>query len=141
MTLPRGIRNRNPGNIVRNAICWQGLSADQSSDPRFCVFAAPEWGIRAMARILIAYRERHGLDTVRGIVNRWAPPAENDTDAYVRHVAARLGVRTDARIDVRERTIMTPLVQAIIGHENGAGYADYYDGATIDSALTLAGIK
>lgn len=30
--LPRGIRNRNPGNIERESDRWLGMSADQSSD-------------------------------------------------------------------------------------------------------------
>jgi len=39
--IPRGIRNHNPGNIEKGDP-WQGLAADQSGDPRFAVFAAPE---------------------------------------------------------------------------------------------------
>lgn len=141
MTLPRGIRNNNPGNIERNKTPWRGLCADQSADTRFCVFDAPEWGIRAMAKILLTYYTRYGLNTVRGIVSRWAPPSENDTDAYVHAVAARLGVRTDERIDVHQRNVMTALIRAITAHENGTAYADTYDAATLDKGLSLAGIE
>ncbi len=80
---PRGVRNHNPGNIERDARTrWQGQAARQS-DPRFVVFTAPEWGIRAMARVLITYQDRHGCNTVAKIINRWAPPGENATSAYV----------------------------------------------------------
>ena len=34
--LPRGIRNKNPGNI-KLGTDWDGL-ADEQSDPVFCVF-------------------------------------------------------------------------------------------------------
>ena len=70
-TLPRGIRNHNPGNLEKGDP-WQGLADDQSADPRFAVFEAPEWGIRAIARLLITYRDKHGVNTVNGVVNRWA---------------------------------------------------------------------
>lgn len=133
----RGLRNHNPGNIERGAP-WQGLAADQSGDDRFAVFKAPEWGIRAIARILITYRDKYGLDTVRGIVNRWAPPVENDTDSYVRSVAGRLYVGPDDRINIEHFETARVLVEAIIKHENGS---QPYSDATIRKGLVLAGIE
>ena len=41
--LPRGIRNKNPGNI-KLGTDWDGL-ADEQSDPVFCVFKEAVWGI------------------------------------------------------------------------------------------------
>ena len=38
--LPRGIRNRNPGNIRRSRDRWKGLAPAQT-DPAFFVFDAP----------------------------------------------------------------------------------------------------
>lgn len=116
-TATRGIRNNNPGNIERGATKWQGMSADQSGDSRFAVFTSPEYGIRALARILGTYATAHGLNTVAGIVNRWAPPGENDTGAYARAVAAALRVSPTEKIDVKSR--LPELVTAIIKHENG----------------------
>ena len=135
--LPRGIRNHNPGNIERGAP-WQGLAADQSSDPRFAVFSDHKWGIRAIARVLITYQDKHGIRTVRGILDRWAPSTENDTIAYIRHVAARLGVKPSTTIDVYDYATMRPLVEAIIKHENGM---QPYSPAEIDEGLRLAGIE
>ena len=52
--VPRGIRNHNPGNVLRTkSVTWQGQAEDQSGDPEFVVFTAPEWGLRAIARILL----------------------------------------------------------------------------------------
>jgi hypothetical protein len=112
----RGLRNNNPGNIERTATVWRGMSADQSGDSRFIVFSSPEWGIRAMARVLRNYINR-GQDTVREIINTWAPPSENDTGAYVRAVAASIGVDPDARVSDAQ---MPGLIAAIIKHENGS---------------------
>ena len=54
--IPRGIRNNNPGNIRWSNDQWKGLiPKDQASDKAFCVFRSPEYGIRAMARILRKY--------------------------------------------------------------------------------------
>lgn len=133
----RGIRNRNPGNIDRNDTKWQGMAADQSGDARFVVFKTPEWGIRALAKTLMTYEHVHKLDTVRKIVNRWAPPSENNTSAYVKAVAAKVGVLPDDVIDVDSMDVMRPLVAAIIAHEN-AGYA--YAESVIDEGLRLAGV-
>jgi len=52
--LPRGIRNKNPGNI-KLGTDWDGL-ADEQSDPTFCIFKEAVWGIRALMRILLVYR-------------------------------------------------------------------------------------
>lgn len=111
----RGIRNNNPGNIVRTGTAWQGMSVDQSGDSRFIVFDSPEYGIRAMARILRNYMAQ-GFDTVEKIINRWAPPVENDTGAYVNAVANRIGVYPGQVLDA---SFLPPLIDAIILHENG----------------------
>jgi hypothetical protein len=112
---PRGIRNNNPGNIVRSGVSWVGMSPDQSGDSRFIVFSAPEYGIRAMARVLKNYIAG-GYTTVQQIINRWAPPIENDTSAYVNAVASSMGVYPTAQIDA---SFLEPLIAAIIQHENG----------------------
>ena len=141
----RGERNRNPGNIDRVAgVRWQGQAADQSGDPRFVVFAEPKWGIRAICRVLITYQDgrqaRDGsrIDSVREIVERWAPPGENDTGAYAEHVARLVQVGVDETIDVYRWDTMRPLVLAIIAHE--LGYQPYAD-ATLDAGLIAAGLQ
>lgn len=120
-TVPRGIRLNNPGNIKEapgDKTQWQGERATDD-DPVFEEFVSPEAGIRALARILVGYQRRYGLNTVTGIINRWAPGCENDTGSYIAHVASRLGVTPDQAIDVTRPETMASLVEAIIRHENG----------------------
>lgn len=140
---PRGIRNHNPGNI-RHGDPWQGLAAKQP-DKAFATFTSDAYGIRALARTLITYQDRYGLNTVRGIITRWAPPVENNTEAYVQSVAEQVGVPPDAQIDVQAYKVLCPLVEAIIRHENGRGPLKtantWYDEATISRGLTLAGVE
>lgn len=137
MSAPRGIRNNNPGNIRRSADPWQGLAKDQNDDA-FFQFAEPKWGIRALARVLISYQDRHGLRTVRAIISRWAPPVENKTSSYIDHVAHRLGVGADDPLDVHDYRVLRGLVEAIIAHENGQ---QPYTDAQIDAGLVLAGVE
>ena len=127
---PRGIRNNNPGNIVRSGVSWVGMSPDQSSDTHFIVFNSPEYGIRAMARVLKNYIAG-GYTTVQQIINRWAPPIENDTGAYVNAVASAMGVSPTAQIDA---SFLEPLIAAIIQHENGQ---QPYDASLIARGIDL----
>ena len=117
--LPRGIRNNNPGNI-RHGANWLGLKPNgRNMDSAFCVFTAPVYGIRALAKVLINYKRIHGLNTVRQIVSRYAPPNENQTTAYIQSVAKQLGVYPDTVIDIEERGVLTVFIKAVIRMENG----------------------
>lgn len=134
---PRGIRNNNPGNLEYTGIQWQGLD-NPPSDGRFCTFKKPEWGIRAMARNLLTYQEKHGLRTIRAIIGRWAPAPENDVDAYVNSVSLVTGILPDWQIDLRQYDTMAPLVEAMILHENGE---QPYTPDVISRGLKMVGIE
>ncbi len=126
----RGYRNKNPGNIryiVNNP--WNGQLAD---DNGYAVYDTPANGTRALGKELLK-RRAQGFRTVRDLIagkpasngNRaggWAPPNENDTEAYVRDLANFLGVDPDAPIDIDLR--LGDLARGIARHENG-----YLDGA------------
>ena len=114
--LPRGIRNNNAGNLENNGIDWEGLSSNQT-DSRFYQFDSPVMGIRALARTLKTYQSKYNIVTVSDIIDRWAPPNENDTEAYKHHVASILGVNQYEVIDVNK--YLVPLTESIILHENG----------------------
>lgn len=136
----RGFRNRNPGNIDYNARNrWQGQVGLEATGnpPRFAVFESHEYGIRALAMLLTTYQDRHGLRTIRGIVSRWAPGNENDTGAYIAHVARLMARDPGEDLDMHAYADLRPLVQAIITHELGG---NPYDAATIDRGLALAGV-
>ncbi|MDD3028850.1 MAG: structural protein P5 [Alphaproteobacteria bacterium] len=134
---PRGIRNNNPGNLRRSKDPWQGL-AESQTDEYFFVFKTPIYGIRALARTLIAYQDEHSLRTISQIINRWAPTNENDTAAYIADVAKDTGFRADHPLNMHDYGSLKPLVTAIIKHENGQ---QPYTAAQIDKALVLAGVE
>lgn len=116
--LPRGIRNNNPGNIRLSATRWQGQRGFQF-DPSFVEFTDPVLGLRALMRLLLTYHLKYGLDTVESLINRYAPPHENATDAYAHDVARRLGVGRRERLDLARPGILQELARAITCHENG----------------------
>lgn len=133
----RGIRNNNPGNIRKSKDKWQGL-ADVQTDKEFFTFKSPVWGIRAMARILIKYYDDYELNTIRKIIERWAPPVENNTKAYVNAVARDVGMDAGAELNLHRFADLFPLVKAIIQHENGS---QPYSDAEITKGLVLAGVE
>lgn len=136
-TKPRGIRNNNPGNLRRSGDPWQGL-ADRQTDMEFFTFKSAIYGIRALARTLISYQDKHGLRTIRQIISRWAPPNENNTNAYIRAVAADVEQDADQILDMHRFDHLLPLTKAIIRHENGQQpYAD----AELTKGLVLAGVE
>ncbi len=114
---PRGVRNNNPGNLeASSSNPWIGQTGN---DGRFAKFETPEHGIRALGRNLISY-QRQGIDTVGEIINRWAPPSDNnDTAAYIKAVCAQLGVTANQPLDASNPDTLQALCAAIIKHENG----------------------
>lgn len=114
-TAPRGLRNNNPGNIRETTgALWVGQTG---TDGEFAIFAAPEYGVRALARVLMTYQHKHDIDTVRGLVNRYAPSTENNTSSYEHHICQALGVEPLTTINIESR--LPELVRVIIRHENG----------------------
>jgi len=136
---PRGFRNLNPGNI-RKGQDWQGLvPANMNPDPDFDMFVSAEMGFRALVKVLLNYRKKHGLRTVGQMISRWAPPNENDTASYVRFVSTALGVQPDQEIELTRQTLFI-LAKAIARKENGRrpDGADWFSDASILAGVDLA---
>lgn len=136
---PRGIRNHNPGNIEYNpAVKWQGMVGPEPGEGRFAVFESPAYGIRAIARLLITYQDAHGINTIKGIVNRYAPSTENNTQTYIDHLCLLTGYGSGQAINAHKFDEVFPLIKAIIRHENGV---QPYTDAQITKGLVLAGVE
>ncbi len=137
---PRGIRNNNPGNIRLSKTAWQGQAGEQT-DPAFIIFTAPVYGLRALMKTLLTYHLKYGLDTVRSIINRYAPPVENDTGSYIYNVAKGMAVKPDDKIDLRAQEVLVALTQAIVLHENGrppqGRVPAWYDASVYSQAAAL----
>ncbi|WP_211849430.1 structural protein [Proteus mirabilis] len=134
MTRPaRGERNNNPGNI-RHGSKWQGLSAQQT-DKDFCQFVSPEYGIRATYKLLQTYQKKYELNTVESIIDRYAPPNENNTAGYINRAAKDIGVSVNEPINVSSKPVAIALATAIVGVE--LGYQPYSQKVFEDAWLLL----
>ena len=114
--VPRGVRLSNPGNIRLTKDHWLGM-AQYQPDESFVAFTESKWGYRAMARILLKHY-REGIDTIRGLITEWAPPSENNTEAYIEHVAEHCGV-ADPNASCDVPGLLPKLLEAITLHEQG----------------------
>lgn len=126
--MTRGFRNNNPLNIRRSADLWQGAAAVQT-DRAFVQFESMAYGYRAAWKVLDRYclhfRRVRKPYNVSNIIRRWAPPSENDTEAYIRSVVRLSGLggnenvpRPLTGVDL-ERTAR--LLAAMTCVENGIG--------------------
>ena len=125
----------NPGNIRDvPGQTWRGQIG--VSDSGFVIFSDPTYGIRAMGIILDNYRDLYDLRTIREMITRWAPPAENPTESYITFVSNMTGIPADRRITFftwwRDKN---KIVKAMIEFESGMRnqYSDNY----IRNALSL----
>lgn len=128
--LPRGIRNNNPGNLEAS-MQWLGMTG---SDGRYAIFKDAQHGIRALLINLHTYMETYGLRTISGIINRWAPPSENNTAAYIASVAKQTSLNPEQTLNYKSHALA--LAKAIVYHENGQ---NPYSESTFREAYQLAG--
>jgi hypothetical protein len=141
----RAVRNNNPGNI-RIGQPWQGLmpranmTRDQAAETAFCVFVSSAMGFRALAKVLFTYYPiLHGegkMYCVENIIERWAPPNENNTGAYVAHVAALTGLAPLQPLQPIGSAIQ-PIAKAISTHEVGSWA---FNEADLAQGISLAGL-
>lgn len=126
--LTRGYRNKNPGNIRSTSVKWQGEIG--KDDKGFVIFDTDTSGLRALAKLLLNY-EKKGYRTVRDIISRYAPKADNNnTEAYINSVASALNVDPDGLVMIAPR--LQELLPAIVKHENGF---NKYSAAEISAAI------
>ena len=135
---PLGIRNNNPGNL-RTGESWQGATGANSG---FVVFSDLSYGIRAAATVLVNNITDQGNNTIRKLISKYAPPSENNTDAYISAVSNSTGIAPDEKIGTDTQTLVK-MLHAIFIHENGAAQAslitdaDILEGINKMSALWL----
>lgn len=143
--MSRGIRNNNPGNIDYNPRNkWQGeLPFDPNIEPRHCRFVKPEYGIRALLKLLRTYSTYQGkqgigcgkIDTVEEIIERWAPAKDrNNTEGYINRVCKETGFNRRDCLDVYDKNTAFKMAKAIVQVENGQ---QPYDGAMFEKAYSL----
>ncbi|MBQ2362978.1 MAG: structural protein P5 [Bacteroidaceae bacterium] len=114
---PRGLRNNNPLNIRHSASKWQGARSEQT-DKSFVQFTSMAYGYRAAWKVLESYwRHLHNKGmpfTPYNIIHRWAPPTENDTNAYVRTVCSISRLTSNEPLPQPSKACLTGEVDKLI---------------------------
>jgi hypothetical protein len=114
--MPRGYRNNNPLNIEAGRFT-QGQPGFAGSDGRFAKFNSMDEGSAAASKLLDVYQNKHGLNTVAGIIGRWAPAGDgNNVSAYAANVSKQLGIDPNTPVPPELRQ---QLIAAMAQHENG----------------------
>ena len=121
---PRGIRNNNPGNL--NYVGQAGATKEGGANGRFAVFGSMQEGVAALVKQIGLYVKR-GRNTIRKILEVYAPPGENDTNAYIAAVSKALSIGPDDALDTENAQQVMGLVRAIANHENGKGHVSDAD--------------
>lgn len=114
-------RNNNPGNLRPDGSKWQGMTGE---DGGFVQFDTPENGMRA-ARINLANQAKlHGIDTITGLIAKWAPASDNnDPAAYAQTVAKLTGLDPNAPLDFTDPAVQDKILPAIAQVEGGGSPA------------------
>jgi hypothetical protein len=80
----------------------------------------PEEGLQIMDNNLKSYGDK-GINTLSGVITRWAPPSENDTPALIKAAAQRLGIGPNQPIDLKNPAVRQAVGTAIMIQEKGKG--------------------
>jgi hypothetical protein len=103
-TAPAPVRNNNPGAMMPGG--------------KLAQYPDMQTGLAALDGNLANYGKQ-GVNTVAGVISKWAPPNENDTQAYIKDVSQRLGIPPNQKIDLTNPLQRQALSTAIALHENG----------------------
>lgn len=131
----RAERNNNPGNL--NFVGQAGATLEGGNNARFAKFGSTAEGVSALAKQLGRYGDR-GLDTIKKIINTYAPSSENNTQAYVDALSKRLGISGDQKLDLKDAGTLSNLIKGISRHESGS---DYLSDSDLMTGLSMAGVK
>jgi hypothetical protein len=101
---PAGVRNNNPGAMMPGG--------------KLAQYPDMQTGLQALDVNLASYGKQ-GVNTISGVISKWAPPNENDTQAYIKDVSQRLGIPANQKIDLSNPLQRQALSTAIALHENG----------------------
>lgn len=117
MGLPRGIRNNNPGNIVKTNIPWEGKIIP-GKDYAFEQFETFAMGVRAMIIDVKGDIDNDGKNTLNALINQYAPPHENDTTEYIQTISQWTGIGQFDQISGTKETL-SKIIPALARYENG----------------------
>lgn len=116
--LPRGLRNNNPLNLEASTFT-QSQPGYVGSDGRFGQFASEGAGMHAADDLLANYGKQ-GVNTIAGVVSKWAPSADgNNVAAYANFVGMKSGINPNSPINLADPATRSKILAAMAQFENG----------------------
>lgn len=113
----RGLRNNNPGNIKYGPFAIRQGATGQDAGG-FAIFPSLAAG-KAAANALLDSYQKQGINTIGGIINRYAPAKDhNDVNAYTGALSKATGRGVNEQLSPGDRAA---LLSAIFLHESGKG--------------------
>lgn len=108
----------NPCNLRISTDTFLG-EIKPSEDKQFKQFKSNAYGYRAAFRVLLTYITRYRINTIRGMIARFAPASENHTEAYVNTVSQRACIDADKELRTVDKEDLMRMVAAMSYVENG----------------------
>lgn len=103
---PAPIRANNPGAMMPGG--------------KLATYPTMQAGLDSMDTNLQSYGKQ-GVNTLAGVISKWAPPSANNTPAYIQDVSQRLGLQPNQQIDLSNPLVRHAISAGIALHENGPG--------------------
>jgi len=128
-SLPLNVRNNNPGNLR-----FANQKGASKGEGGFAKFESFEDGIAAMKRQLeldLITRD----STLQEFINKYAPPEENDTSAYLNNMASALGIDPNDKVS---KDKIDDLAAAMIVQEGGNVALEQYKNVLPESSVRNA---
>ena len=129
-----GTELNNPFDLRDSGIPWRGYLGAKEG---FCQFDTIANGLRAGFRDLYTAFLKDGLNTIRKLVSKYAPPSENDTGAYMAGVVKDTGWGEDQIIDLNNPQNLFEIGIAFLRQEQGMCiYSDIQLETAVNEAMT-----
>jgi hypothetical protein len=121
---PAPIRTNNPGALMPSG--------------KLAEYGSMEEGLAALDKNLASYGKK-GINTLSGVISTWAPPKENDTNAYIAHVAKVTGLDPNQQIDLSNPLVRHQISAGITQMESGRKAIYGQGGSTPASSASTSG--
>lgn len=131
-----GYKCCNPLNVKVFGNKWNGLIG--RDERGHGIFSRPEEGIRAGVKVLQSYSNKYGINTIEGIISRFAAADPATLRAYVDNVSHASGYAPDEQLDVKNPDVLRKIIPPMIRQEIGdVPYSDETINAGIHRGLGL----
>ncbi|MBE9571484.1 MAG: hypothetical protein IMF11_12715 [Proteobacteria bacterium] len=108
-------RNNNPGGLTKHPKFKNGSIGD---DGKFWIYPNPKTGMQALREEFQEYLKKM---TIRSAITAHAPPNENPTEEYIKHVVEHINrkkTKSDVEGDVKDTTpiknLKSPQMEALL---------------------------